>query len=68
MDIMEVTKNGRANDVLLGRYEKGAIISRVLNPEKGAFDDIRHFKVYGPTIIATNCDANNDLFAPDAFP
>lgn len=46
-------KNG-AEDILLLRYEKGAKVSRVIYPEKGAFKDTVYYGVYGSTIIATN--------------
>ena len=46
-------KNG-AEDILLLRYEKGAKAARVLHPDKGPFEDMKHFDVSGPTFIATN--------------
>ncbi|KWT92038.1 hypothetical protein [Candidatus Magnetominusculus xianensis] len=49
----KAVKNG-AEDILLGRYEKGAKAARVIYPEKGAFQDMVHYDIYGPTIIATN--------------
>lgn len=45
---------GDAQDLLLHRFEQGASVARVVNPEKGAFEDMRYWSVYGPTIIATN--------------
>ena len=56
-DIMDVWKKaGRTGceDLLLGRFEKGQKSSRVLFPDKGAFKDMKHYDVYGPTIIASN--------------
>lgn len=56
-DIMDVWKKaGRSGceDLLLGRFEKGQKASRVLFPDKGAFKDMKHYDVYGPTIIASN--------------
>jgi hypothetical protein len=44
----------KCEDILLGRYEKGHQIMRVISPEKGAFADSRFFKAYGPTYIASN--------------
>lgn len=46
-------ENG-AEDILLLRYEKGAKASRVIYPEKGAFKDMVHYEIYGPTLMATN--------------
>lgn len=56
-DIMDVWKKAvqtRCEDLLLGRFEKGQKASRVLFPEKGAFRDMKHYEIYGPTIIVSN--------------
>lgn len=56
-DIMDVWKKAvqnRCEDLLLGRFEKGQKASRVLSPEKGAFRDMKHYEIYGPTIIVSN--------------
>lgn len=56
-DIMDVWKKAErtgCEDILLGRFEKGQKCSRVLYPDRGAFKDMRHYDVYGPTIIASN--------------
>jgi len=54
MDIWEeATKEGSA-DILLGRFEKGAVVPRVNNPDLGAFRDTIYYHVFGPTVIATN--------------
>lgn len=54
-------KKGGAEDILLTRFEKGAKVARVLYPDKGAFDDIEYFNVFGPTIIATNTPVDDIL-------
>lgn len=57
LDIRDLWKKAERNgteDILLLRYEKGAKVSRVLYPEKGAFKDMVHYAIYGPTVIATN--------------
>lgn len=54
MNLWKKAENNNAEDILLLRYEKGAKVSRVLYPEKGAFEDTEHYDVYGPTIMATN--------------
>ncbi len=57
LDIMDLWKKAERNqseDVLLLRYEKGATVARVLYPEKGAFNDTKYYRVYGPTIMASN--------------
>lgn len=53
-DIWKKAERSGSEDILLLRYEKGATVSRVLYPERGAFKDMVHFNIYGPTIIATN--------------
>jgi hypothetical protein len=56
-DIMDVWKKAErtgCEDILLGRFEKGQKCSRVLYPDRGAFRDMKHYDVYGPTIIASN--------------
>lgn len=57
IDVMDLAKKAeRANseDIILGRFEKGFKVPRVLYPDKGAHQDIVYYQVYGPTIIATN--------------
>jgi hypothetical protein len=56
-DVIEIRKKAnRANtsDILLHRFEKGATVPRVLHPDRGPFADTVYYKVFGPTIIATN--------------
>jgi len=53
-DLWKKAERNGAEDILLMRYEKGARVGRVLYPDRGAFRDMVHFDVYGPTIIATN--------------
>jgi hypothetical protein len=56
-DIMKIWKKAEqanAEDILLGRFEKGAMVSRVLYPDKGPFNDMRYFNIFGPTFISTN--------------
>jgi hypothetical protein len=53
-DLWKKAERNGAEDILLMRYEKGAKVGRVLYPDRGAFRDMVHFDVYGPTVIATN--------------
>jgi len=41
-------------DLLLGRFEKGMQVPRVLYPDRGPFRDTVFYNIYGPTLIATN--------------
>ena len=54
MDLWKKAEKNGAEDILLLRYEKGARASRVIYPEKGAFNDMVFYDVYGSTLIATN--------------
>jgi hypothetical protein len=56
-DIMDLWKKAERSgcvDILLGRYEKGHKAVRVLYPDRGAFNDMVYYDIYGSTIIATN--------------
>lgn len=54
MDLWKKAERNNSEDILLLRYEKGARVARVLYPEKGAFNDTKYYKIFGPTLIATN--------------
>lgn len=54
MDISKKAERSNCDDMLLLRYERGAKCSRVLHPDRGAFNDTVYFDIYGPTIIASN--------------
>ena len=45
-----------AYDLLLGRFEKGVKVPRVLSMDKGPFKDISYFDIAGPTVLATNVE------------
>lgn len=53
-DFWQSISESGSKDVVLSRFERGLKVARVLNPEKGAFEDMTYFKVFGPTIIASN--------------
>ena len=53
-DLWRKAERSESEDILLSRFEKGAKVTRVLYPERGAFNDMVHYDIYGPTIIATN--------------
>lgn len=59
LDVYELS--GRAqkkgsHDLLLGRYDEGMKVPRVIAPDKGPFNDMRYYRVAGPTILATNTE------------
>ena len=56
-DIRDAWKKALFNnseDILLNRFEKDTKVPRVNNPDRGPFNDIDYYKVFGATIIATN--------------
>lgn len=53
-DLWRTALRKGCEDILLNRFEKGGRVGRVLNPEKGPFKDMRYFRIFGPTVIATN--------------
>jgi hypothetical protein len=58
-DIWKKAEKTESEDILLSRFEKGATVSRVLHPDKGPFEDMSFFSIYGPTIISTNKDISH---------
>jgi len=59
LDMYELSKRARMKDsydLLLGRFEKGMKIPRVTAFDKGPFEDMKYYEVYGPTILATNTE------------
>ena len=61
MDLWKKAERNGSEDVLLLRYEKGAKVSRVLYPEKGAFEDTVFYSIHGPTIMASNSEVHKIL-------
>ncbi|MBI4038710.1 toprim domain-containing protein [Candidatus Daviesbacteria bacterium] len=53
-DVWEKAEKEKSEDILLHRFEKGARVPRVNYPERGPHQDIVYYKIFGPTIIATN--------------
>jgi hypothetical protein len=47
-------ESAQSEDLVYGRAEKGVVASRVLFPEKGAFQDTIRFEVFGPTVVTSN--------------
>ncbi len=54
MDVWATLVKKDCTDIILGRWERGGTVERVVYPERGAFGDTIAYEVYGPTIIATN--------------
>lgn len=54
MDLWQKASKMGCEDILLQRFERGARVSRVLYPERGAFHDTVYYDIFGPTILASN--------------
>ena len=54
MDVWKRLEKAECTDILLGRWERGGTVERVLFPDKGPFADTVSYEVFGPTIVATN--------------
>jgi len=59
-DLIKRTKAKGSHDLLLGRFEKGMVVPRVTNFEKGSFQDTQYYKISGPTVFATNVEIPAD--------
>lgn len=53
-DLQRSLNRTQADDVLLARRQRGLTVARVRSPTSGPFEDMAYYKVFGPTIIATN--------------
>jgi DNA primase catalytic core len=53
-NIWRKAEKSGSEDILLLRFEKGATVPRVNNPDRGAFQDTDYYSIFGPTIIGTN--------------
>ncbi|MEW6601389.1 MAG: CHC2 zinc finger domain-containing protein [Nitrospirota bacterium] len=53
-DVWRKAEKSGSEDILLMRYEKGALVPRVQYPDRGAYEDTVYYKIFGPTIIGTN--------------
>jgi hypothetical protein len=56
-DVMSLWKKAEkagSEDVILGRFERGIKVPRVLYPERGPHRDTVFYDIFGPTLIATN--------------
>ncbi len=54
MDLWRRVEKQGSEDIILGRFEKGQVVRRVLWPERGLYRDSQYYEIFGPTLIATN--------------
>lgn len=55
------TRSRGSEDTILQRFERDTMVPRVINQQKGFFGGTKLYNVFGPTIIATNKEANEAL-------
>lgn len=53
-DFWKTIETINAKDVILSRFKRGLKVPRVKNPEKGAFQDMVYYDVFGSTLITSN--------------
>lgn len=58
MNLWKQIERSNSQDIMLLRNEKGAKTSRVTNPEKGKFEDMNNYEIFGATIVASNKDVD----------
>ncbi len=61
MDLQRKIEKEHSEDVILGRFERGQTVRRVLWPERGPYRDSKYYPIFGPTLIATNRSVNHIL-------
>jgi len=53
LDLWRKAEKAGCEDIILGRFERGITVPRVLYPDRGPHRDTVFYTVFGPTIIAT---------------
>lgn len=61
MDLWAKAERDNSKDILLSRFERGCFVPRVLDTDKGPFEDTSYYIVFGPTIIGTNKNVHHIL-------
>jgi hypothetical protein len=61
MNLWKKAEKAGSEDIVLGRFERGLKVPRVLYPERGAHRDTVYYDIFGSTIIATNVAVHNIL-------
>lgn len=61
LDLWRKAERAGCEDILLGRFERGIKVPRVLYPERGAHRDTVYYDTFGPTVIATNVPVSKIL-------
>jgi len=54
MNLWRKAEREGSEDIILGRFERGFTVPRVLFPERGPHQDTAYYSIFGPTVIATN--------------
>jgi hypothetical protein len=61
MNLWKKAEKAGSEDIILGRFERGIKVPRVLYPERGPHRDTVYYDIFGATIIATNVGVHNIL-------
>jgi hypothetical protein len=61
MNLWQKAEKAGSEDIILGRFERGITVPRVLYPERGPHRDTVYYDIFGPTIIATNISVHRIL-------
>jgi hypothetical protein len=61
MNFWKKAEKAGSEDIILGRFERGLKVPRVLYPERGPHRDTVYYNIFGPTILATNVHVHNIL-------
>jgi hypothetical protein len=61
MNLWQKAEKAGCEDIILGRFERGIKVPRVLYPERGPHRDTVFYDIFGPTLIATNVAVHHIL-------
>jgi DNA primase catalytic core len=54
LDLWRKAERSQSEDIILQRFERGAKVFRVLYPDRGPFEDMVTYSIFGPTVVGTN--------------
>ena len=54
LDLWRKAERSQSEDIILQRFERGAKVFRVLYPDRGPFEDMVKYSIFGPTVVGTN--------------
>ena len=60
-DAWQKAEQTGSEDILLHRFEQGAVVPRVEHPDRPAFSQISYYEIHGATILGSNEDVHKIL-------